>query len=282
MAIRHLFNHRPKTAFVLGGGGNLGAVQVGQLRALLENGVIPDVVVGCSVGALNGAAIAGEPSLQEVARLTDLWTRLSTQDIFPSSRFGRGPWMFARNGLSAFADHGLRRVIDGWMKYRTFEETTVPFWAVATSLRTGREHWFHSGEIRPPLLASTALPGIFPPVSIDGHNYIDGGVVNNVPISKAFELKAKRVYVLDVGLLERERPDPKRPYEVLMQAVSIARASRLRIDQENVPQGVQMIRMPGIDAGKIRYDNFSRSSELIERSYRASMGFLTQAHSQIA
>jgi NTE family protein len=119
-------------------------------------------------------------------------------------------------------------------------------------------------------------------VSIDGHNYIDGGVVNNVPISKAFELKAKRVYVLDVGLLERERPDPKRPYEVLMQAVSIARASRLRIDQENVPQGVQMIRMPGIDAGKIRYDNFSRSSELIERSYRASMGFLTQAHSQIA
>jgi NTE family protein len=282
MAIGNLFHHRPRTAFVLGGGGNLGAVQVGQLRALLEHGIVPDVVIGCSVGALNGAAIAGEPTLAEVDHLSELWRRLGSQDIFPSSRLGRGPWMFVRNGLSAFPDHGLRRVIDGWLTYRLFEETKVPFWAVATSLRTGREHWFHSGDVRQPLLASTALPGVFPPVSIDGHPYIDGGVVNNVPISKAFELKAKRVYVLDVGSLERERREPKRPYEVLMHAVSIARASRLRIDQENVPEGVKMIRLPGIDTGKLRYDNFTRSAELIEKAYRATAGFLTQAHAQIA
>jgi len=282
MTIRNLFNHRPKTAFVLGGGGNLGAVQVGQLKALLTNGILPDVVVGCSVGALNGAAIAGEPTLAEVDRLAELWSRLGREDIFPASKFGRGPWMFVRNGLSAFPDHGLRRVIDGWMKNTLFEETKVPFWAVATCLRTGREHWFHSGDLRRSLLASTALPGVFPPVSIDGNSYIDGGVVNNVPVSKAFELKAKRVYVLEVGSLEKERPEPKRPYEVLMRAVSIARASRLRIDQENVPDGVQMIRLPGVDTGKLRYDNFTRSAELIERSYRASMGFLTQAHAQIA
>lgn len=282
MAIRNLFHYRPRTAFVLGGGGNLGAVQVGQLRALLTNGIVPDVVIGCSVGALNGAAIAGEPTLDEVDRLTELWKRLGREDIFPSSKLGRGPWMFVRNGLSAYSDHGLRRVIDGWLHYRLFEEARVPFWAVATSLRSGREHWFHSGDVRAPLMASTALPGVFPPVPIDGDTYIDGGVVNNVPISKAFELKAKRVYVLDVGNLERERREPKRPYEVLMQAVSIARASRLRIDQENVPEGVQMIRLPAIDTGKLRYDNFSRSTELIEKSYRASMGFLTQAHAQIA
>jgi len=282
MTIRNLFQHRPRTAFVLGGGGNLGAVQVGQLRALLTKGIVPDVVIGCSVGALNGAAIAGEPTLEEVDRLAGLWKCLGREDIFPTSRLGRGPWMFVRNGLSAFSDHGLRNVIDGWMQFRLFEETKVPFWAVATSLRSGREHWFHSGDVRQPLLASTALPGVFPPVAIDGDNYIDGGVVNNVPISKAFELKAKRVYVLDVGNLVRERPDPKRPYEVLMHAVSIARASRLRIDQENVPEGVQLIRLPSVDAGKLRFDNFSRSAELIEKSYRASMGFLTQAHAQIA
>ncbi len=282
MAIRNLFNHRPKTAFVLGGGGNLGAVQVGQLKALFTNGIIPDVVIGCSVGALNGAAIAGEPTLDEVDRLAELWKRLGREDIFPSSRLGRGPWMFVRNGLSAFSDHGLQKVLDGWLRFRLFEETAIPFWAVATSLRSGREHWFHSGDIRQPLLASTALPGVFPPVSIDGDTYIDGGVVNNVPVSKAYELKAKRVYVLDVGNLARERPDPKRPYEVLMQAVSIARASRLRIDQENVPEGVRMIRMPGVDTGKLRFDNFSRSAELIEKSYRASMGFLNASHAQIA
>ena len=282
MTIRNLFHQKPRTAFVLGGGGNLGAVQVGQLKALISNGIVPDVVVGCSVGALNGAAIAGEPTLAEIERLEELWRRLSREDIFPSTRLGRGPWMFVRNGLSAFSDHGLQQVIDNWMRYRLFEEAKVPFWAVATCLRTGREHWFHSGDVRRPLLASTALPGVFPPVSIDGHTYIDGGVVNNVPMSKAFELKAKRVYVLDVGSLEKERREPKRPYEVLMHAVSIARASRLRLDQENVPEGVQMIRMPGIDAGKLRYDNFGRSAELIEKSYRASMGFLTQVHAQIA
>lgn len=90
MTIPNLFQRRPRTAFVLGGGGNLGAVQVGQLRALLEHGIVPDVVVGCSVGALNGAAVAGEPTLDEVVRLTDLWKRLGREDIFPSSRLGTG------------------------------------------------------------------------------------------------------------------------------------------------------------------------------------------------
>jgi NTE family protein len=282
MAIRNLFNHKPRTAFVLGGGGNLGAVQVGQLKALLEHGIFPDVVIGCSVGALNGAAIAGAPTLDEVARLADLWERLGREDIFPAAPLKRGPWMFIRNGLSAFPDHGLRRVVDGWLTYRLFEETKVPFFVVATSLRTGREHWFQSGDVRQPLLASTALPGVFPPVSIDGHVYIDGGVVNNVPVSKAFELKTKKVYVLDVGSLERTRPDPRRPYEVLLHAVSIARASRFRIDQENVPEGIQMIRLPGIETGKLRYDNFTRSAELIERSYKASSMFLDRTHAQIA
>jgi NTE family protein len=282
MAIRNLFNHKPRTAFVLGGGGNLGAVQVGQLKALIEQEIVPDAVIGCSVGALNGAAIAGEPTLDEVERLGELWGRLGREDIFPATRLGRGPWMFVRNGLSAFSDNGLRRVIDGWLRYRLFEETQIPFWAVATSLSTGREHWFHSGDVRRPLLATTALPGVFPPVAIDGHTYIDGGVVNNVPISKAFELKAKKVYVLDVGALDRTRPEPRRPYEVLLQAVAIARASRLRIEQENVPEGTQLIRLPGIDTGKIRYDNFSRSSELIEGAYRATSSFLRHNTAQTA
>lgn len=274
MTIRSLFGYRPRTAFVLGGGGNLGAVQVGQLRALLEHGITPDVIIGCSVGALNGAALAGNPTLEEVERLTELWRSLGREDIFPASRLSRGPWMFVRNGVSAFPDHGLRRIIEGWMQHRVFEEMRIPFWAVATSLRTGLEHWFNSGDVIGPLLATTALPGVFPPVTINGEDYIDGGVVNNVPMSKAFELKAKRVFVLDVGSLERERHAPKRPYEVMMRAVSIARAYRLRIDQQNVPDGVQMIRMPSVDAGRLRYDNFTRSVELIERSHQASSAFL--------
>ena len=103
--IRELFDHRrtPETAFVLGGGGNLGAIQVGQLRAMTERGIVPDVVIGCSVGALNAAAVAGNPTIQEVDRLVDLWANLTRNDVFPTSRMSRGPWLFVRNGLSAYS-----------------------------------------------------------------------------------------------------------------------------------------------------------------------------------
>ncbi len=273
--IRRLFHSKPRTAFVFSGGGNLGAIQVGQVLALLERGIVPDAVIGCSVGALNAAAIAAEPTVEQAVRLATLWKGLHREDIFPSTRRGRGPWLYIRNGVSAYADDGLRGLIDRWMTgSKRFEDFTARLAVVATSLRTGLEHWFESGDVSLPLLASTALPGAFPPVDIDGDTYIDGGVVNNIPISKAFEMKANRVYVLDVGNHEEQRPAPKRPYEVLMQAVNIARAYRFRIEREHVPDGVEMIRMPTIDIGKLRYDDFSKSADLIERAYRASVSFL--------
>lgn len=274
MAIRSLFAKAPHTAFVLGGGGNLGAIQVGQLRALLERGIKPDVVIGCSVGALNGAALASEPTVEGVARLAELWRGLHREDIFPSTRMGRGPWLFMRNGSSAYSDGGIRNLIHRWNHIEKFEEAKLPFWVVATSLHHGVERWFHSGQLLPALLASTSLPGIFPPVDIDGDTYIDGGVVNNIPVSKAIDLGCKRIFVLDVGNLEKERPEPRRPYEVLMQAVSIARAHRYRYDRDHVPSNVQLLPMPTIDVGKLRYDDFHRTSELIDRAYAASAAFL--------
>jgi NTE family protein len=283
MTIRSLFHQKPRTAFVFSGGGNLGAIQVGQVRALLERGIVPDAVVGCSVGALNGAAIAGNPTLDEANRISQIWKSLTRDDIFPSTGRGRGPWLYVRNGTSAYSDLGIRRLIQQFLGFARFEDAKVRFAVVTTSLRTGAERWWETGDVRLPLLASAALPGAFPPVDIDGETYIDGGVVNNIPISKAFDMRAKKVYVLDVGNLEKERPAPKRPYDVLMQAVSIARAHRYRSERDNVPDGVEMVRMPSIDVGKLRYDDFSRSAELIERSYRASCSFLdSQLHNATA
>ncbi len=274
MTIREMFGHRTRTAFVLGGGGNLGSIQVGQLKALFERGIVPDVVIGCSVGALNGAAIADDPAMTGVERLEQLWRGLAGKDIFPSSSFGsRGPWRFVRNGLSAYGDTGLRQLIS-WLPFERFEEAKLPFWVVATSLRLGVERWFNHGDVTAALLASTALPGVFPPVTIDGEDYIDGGVVNNVPISKAFDLKARKVYVLDVGNLERERTQPKRPYEVLMQAVSIARAHRYRLEREHAPEKVELYRLPAPDVGRLRYDDFTRSPELIDRAYIDTKAYL--------
>jgi NTE family protein len=269
-----VIDSRPETAFVLGGGGNLGAIQVGQLRALLERDIVPHAVIGCSVGALNGAAIAGRPTLAEADRLADMWRSLDSRDIFPSPSRTRGPWLFIRNGQSAYSDHGLRRVLHKWMQVRSFSDMAVPFWAVATTLHTGLEHWFSRGDVVQALLASTALPGFLPPVRVDGEEYIDGGVVNNVPVSKAYELGAKRIYVLDVGNVEREQREAKRPYEVLMQAVAIARAHRFRTEMADVPDGVELIRMPTIDPGKLRYDDFSRSGELMDRAYTVSAAYL--------
>jgi NTE family protein len=278
--IRDLFDsdhrrRRPEIAFVLGGGGNLGAIQVGHLQALAERGVVPDVVIGCSVGALNAAAVAGNPAREEIDRLVALWATLTRNDVFPTSgRLSRGPWMFVRNGLSAYSNDGLRRVIDGWLRYRTFEDSAVPLWIVATSMQTGLEHWFHTGDVQRALLASTALPGFFPPVEIDGESFIDGGVVNNVPVSKAIELGAKHIFVLDVGNHIRERKAPQRPYEVLMHAVAIARAHRYRVDLDHVPEGVNIYPMPPIDTRGLRYDDFKQSRRLIDVAHRTAAAFL--------
>ena len=284
MAIRKVFGQEaplrvvsgkdPHSAFVLGGGGNLGAIQVGQLRALIEREIVPDLVVGCSVGALNGAAIAGNPTLDETERLAEMWKALDSKDIFPSPSRTRGPWLFLRHGLSAYSDHGLRRVIDKWLRFRDFSEAIVPVHTVATALRTGLEQWFSTGAVVPALLASTALPGFLPPVTIDGEDYIDGGVVNNVPISRAFELGARHVYVLDCGNSDKEPKTPNRPYEVLMQAVNIARTHRFRAESGEVPEGVELIKLPTVDPGKLKFDDFSRSAELIERAHRVSSAFL--------
>lgn len=263
----------PRTAFVLGGGGNLGAIQVGMLRALLERSFVPDVVVGCSVGALNGAALAGRPTLEEVDRLAALWCGLRGTDIFPPRPLN-GPWYLVRKGESIFPNHGLRAMIERWLPYRTFEEAEKPLHVVATSMRTERAVWFSAGDVVVPLLASTSLPAIFPPVPVGGELLIDGGVVNNVPVSKAIELGCKRIFVLHVGNFDRPRPMPQRPLDVLIQAFSIARGYRFREDLDTVPEGTEMITLPGIDPGPLRYNDFTRSSQLIERGHHAAADFL--------
>lgn len=269
----HLARRRPKTAFVLGGGGNLGAIQVGMLRGLLERGIRPDLLIGCSVGALNAAALGGDPTLTGVQRLRDLWLQVKGSEIFPGGTL-RTPWSVTRKGSSMCPNDGLRRIIEDWCAFRRLEEATVPVHAVATSLWSGREKWFDRGPAVDALLASTALPAVFPPVVIDGEPLIDGGVVDNVPISRALALGAKRIYVLHVGNFDRPRATPKRPIDVLVQAFSIARGYRFRADSVAAPDGVELVTLPGVDPGGLRYNDFSKSRELIRRGYDAAAQFL--------
>lgn len=265
---------RPQTAFVLSGGGVLGAVQVGHLEALLAHGVVPDLVVGTSVGALNAASLACEPTPEGVARLTEVWRSLRAEDIFPGSRIARA-WNMVARGDHIHTNDGIRRLVE-LLPVRTFEETKVPLWVSATDLRTGEERWFSSGPLMRAILASTALPGIFPPVAIDGELYIDGGVVNNVPISKAVELGARRVYVLTCGVPSKATRPIRRPLDVLVQAFMHSRRVRMGQDLDHFAEQVEIVMMPTFDPGYIGYNDPSQSAHLIERAREMALEFLAR------
>lgn len=260
-------------AFVLGGGGNLGAVQVGMLRALVEHEVAPDLIVGCSVGAVNGVAFAQDPSLVGVAKLEQLWRTLDGKEIM-RSRWVPPAVQVARRGVAIADNDGLRRALEAALAVERFEDLAVPFECVATDVDAAREVWFSSGPLVEPILASAALPSVYPPVEIDGVRYIDGAVVNDIPVSRAVELGARRLYVLHVGSFDRPLPSPRRPVDMAVQAYWIARRHRFHRDLATLPKGVEAVVLPPGDPPRIRFDDFTRSPELIDAAYSASSALL--------
>jgi NTE family protein len=231
-----------KTAFVLSGGGNQGVAQVGMLRALVEHEILPDVVVGTSAGALNGAAIAADPSLAGVARLAETWTALTSTTVFPGGRVSRA-WNVVRRGDHLFSDSGLAGVIDRSSSATSFDDLVVPLRVVATDLDTGEEVVLAAGPLKPALLASAALPGVFPIVHHAGRRLVDGGVVNTVPLWHAVSGPVDRVYVLNVSGASPERTQ-RSPLDVVMTSFLHARNQRFEWEVRNLPAGVQVTVLP--------------------------------------
>lgn len=274
MTVTELASRRPPTtAWVLGGGGNLGAIQVGMLRAMVDRGERPDLVVACSVGALNALAVAADPTPAGIDVLRDVWMRIRSEVIFPSGRIN-GPWQLLGRGPGLYPNDGLRAVIRGCAPHPRFEQYPVPFQVVATNWSTGRARWFSHGPVERAVLASAALPGAFPPVQIEGQQYIDGAAVDNVPISRALALGATKVVVFHVGNFEKPRPLPRRPIDVLLGSLSIARNSRFSSDIHAVPDDVELTVLPGIDPGPMKRTDFSKTGLLIERAAAATHAFL--------
>ena len=248
------------------------------LQAVLERGILPDEIVGCSAGALNAAMLAADPTADGLDKLRTLWMESQEDIIAPFSKFD-GVRLLTHRGASLQSNAGLRRLLERTLPHRRFEDFTVPFHVVATSLTTSSERWFSKGDVIEPIMASAALPAIFPPIVIDGDVLVDGGVLNNVPVSKAHELKPDRIYVFHVGNFQRPRPMPKKPIDVLLQAFSISRSFRFETETREVPDnGADVVVLPSVDPGKLKYNDFSRSAELIERGRAATSNFLdTQA-----
>jgi NTE family protein len=188
-----------RTAFVLSGGASLGAVQVGMLRALVDAGIRPDLIVGTSVGAVNGAFLASRaPDRATIDELADLWLRISRGQVFPIEPLtGLLGFLGARRNLvPALA---LRRVISRHALAERLEDLPIPLHVIACDVLTGAEVRLSEGPLVEAVMASAAIPGILPPVPWEGRLLMDGGIVDNTPISHALALGAEAVYVLPTG-----------------------------------------------------------------------------------
>jgi NTE family protein len=264
-------------AFVLGGGGLLGAAEVGLLQALTDKGISPELVLGSSVGALNGAAIAADPSPATVTRLTELWSALGSNDVFASSIFGQMRTL-ARSRTNLHSNVKLRALIEAQSPGQLIEDLQIPFQCVAVSIETARARWFDSGPVSDAVLASCAVPGLLPPVPIDGEHYLDGGLVDSLPLGRAIALGARTVYVLHVGRIERPLSVPRWPWEVGLVAFEVARRHRFVDDLGKVPNGVTVHVLPAGDEAaplaNLRYRDPRSVAGRIERAHRAAAAYL--------
>jgi NTE family protein len=252
-----------QTAFVLAGGGSRGAVQVGMLAELVERGIRADRVFGASVGAINGGAYAGSPNKEGIERMTEIWRDVKGTDIFPRSALD-GPWAFLQKRASVHSNSGLRAIIEAGIDFEYLQDATVPFEVVTTSLTDGRERWITHGKAVEAILASSAIPSIFPPVIIDGDVLVDGGVVNNVPISRAIAAGCTRLYVLLCGPLHYHPPLPKRPAEAALTAFFVAVHARFVRELAMLPPGVEVVVFSGGGEPSAQYRDFSGTAQLME------------------
>ena len=255
------------------GGGNRGAIQVGMLKALLGAGVQPDLLFGASVGAINAAALASDPTPAGVDRLADTWLGLRDDTIFPHHHYGG--WRFIQQRQSVYPSEALRRIIEAFLPYERLEDAVLPLEVVASSL-SGRERWITSGSATDALLASAAIPGVFPPVTLDGEVLIDGGVLDDVPISRALERGAQRIFALLCGPLLPEAVPAARPVEALLAAFAVAVRGRFVRETASVPDGVQLV-VIGCTVPRLQgYWDFSRTAELMAAGEASARRVLTE------
>jgi NTE family protein len=270
---------RFREAVVLSGGGSLGAAQVGALRALYEAGVRPDLFVGCSVGALNAAFLAVDPSPGRLDELERIWRALQRGDVFGRASKLSATQAFlhaVRRDDHLYEPDALRSLVRRWVPLRDLGETAVPCHVVTTDLMTGTPCWWSDGDPLAVLTASACLPALFPPVPLGGSLHVDGGVTAPVPVERALDLGAVRVWVLDVsgGSLGR-RDERMSALDVLLQSFAI---SRMQLDRPvtGMRPDQQVVRLRRPDVGRMEMRDFSQTPRLMAAGYAAGREALAQ------
>lgn len=257
-----------RRVFVLSGGGALGAIQVGQLRALVEADITPDALVACSVGALNAAGYAQAPGLDRVGALEEYWRGLTRDDVFPGGKAHR-LWHLATGRPYLHRADGIHKIVERWCGGSDLSELELPIEVATVNLTTGRLSYFSRGDPFQILAASCALPGIFPPVVIGGQTHVDGGVLASVPLERARSYQADEIWVLDCAQGTPYRAvTPTTALGAFVESFAVARYELAGGTAQRARSGDARVRfVPAPDVGARRLDDFSRTGALIESAY---------------
>lgn len=262
-----------KTAFVLAGGGSLGAVQVGMLKALDRAQIVPDFVVGASVGAINAAYYAAAPDAAGIARLERIWLDLRRTDIFPFAPFDTLLGLLGRRDFLT-RPGPLQSLIATQLPYRRLEQAALPCHVIATDALDGTEVILSSGEASQALLASAAIPAVFPAVVIDGRPLMDGGIASNTPIAAAVALGASRVVILPTGTPCALQKPPRGALAVALHAINLLAMRQLLADIDRFAARCELIVLPPLCPQAINTYDFTHTGTLIQRAERAAERWL--------
>jgi NTE family protein len=254
------------TAFVLSGGAGLGALQVGMLQALLEHDVQPDFIVGTSAGAINAAYFSKYPTLDGVSNLAELWQGLNRGSVFPV-RPALGFLGFIGKRDHLCSSRPLLNLLRSQYGAQQLQDSPVPAHVIAADLSSGHDVCVSHGPSADAVLASASLPGVFPPVTIDGRVLIDGGVTNNAPISHAVRLGATKIYVLACGHACALTKPPSGALAVVLQSVSVLIGRQLVQDVDRFEQSYDLRIIPQICPLNVSPLDFSQAKRLISGAY---------------
>jgi len=258
--------------FVLGGGGSLGAIQVGMLRAVADQGIIPDLVAGTSVGSLNGAVVALDPH-GAGHRLTQAWARMTREVVFPGGLLTQARTL-QRSRTHLFPNSGLAAVIAEFLGGAArFGDLALPFGAVTVDAATAAPCVLTSGPLLPALLASAAIPGIYPWVEHQGRRLYDGGVVANVPMRQAIALGARSLVVFDCGF-PGQLPPPETLAAVLLFTAAITMRTQAVLEAPIAAAQVPVLYLPGPAPRYVSPLDFTHTAAYIEDGYSAARAFL--------
>jgi NTE family protein len=261
-----------KTAFVFAGGGSFGAIQVGMMQALASHGLVADMVVGSSVGALNGAFYAGDPTLDGIKRLAEIWRGLKRHDVFPLSVRTLIGFLWRRDFL--IPHDGIRKLIEDHIPYRNLEDARIPLHIVATDIITGDSVVLSEGSTAEAIVASTAIPGAFSPIHYGDHYLADGALSSNTPVRIAIRKGAKRLIILPTGHACANDSPPVGAVANALHALTLLIARQLVSELENLGSDIEYSVVPPLCPLVGSPYDFSRTSEHIDRAIAATEGWL--------